>query len=122
MSAIPAAPDNPEYNPLAQRFTAFPLIRFALPTICMMLFFGLYTIVDTMFIARFVNTNALSALNIVTPVINVIVGLGTMLAAGASAVVARKLGTKNLCILSDGEDHKDYCSRNATYPINRWGV
>ncbi len=79
-------------NPLAQRFTAFSLLRFAFPTMFMMVFFGLYTIVDTMFIARFVNTNALSALNIVTPVINVVVGLGTMLAAGASAVVARKLG------------------------------
>lgn len=92
MSAIPAAAENPEYNPLAQKFTAFSLIRFAFPTIFMMLFFGLYTIVDTMFISRFVNTNALSSLNIVTPVINVIVGLGTMLAAGASAIVARKLG------------------------------
>ncbi len=70
-------------NPLARRFTISSLLRFAFPTIFMMVFFGLYTIVDTMFIARFVNTNALSALNIVTPVINVIVGLGTMLAAGA---------------------------------------
>ena len=58
----------------------------------MMVFFGLYTIVDTIFIARFVNTDALSALNIVTPAINVVVGLGTMLATGGSAIVARKLG------------------------------
>lgn len=92
MSVISAAPENPEYNPLAQKFTVFSLIRFAFPTIFMMLFFGLYTVVDTIFISRFVSTNALSALNIVTPVINGIVGLGSMLAAGASAIVARKLG------------------------------
>ena len=42
--------------------------------------------------AQFVGTNALSALNIVCPVINLIVGLGTMLATGGSAIVARKMG------------------------------
>lgn len=79
-------------NPLARHFTVFSLVRFAFPTIFMMVFFGLYTAVDTMFIARFVGAHALSALNIVTPVINVIVGLGTMAAAGGGAVIARKLG------------------------------
>lgn len=89
-------------NPLARHFTVFSLLSFAFPTIFMMVFFGLYTIVDTMFIARFVNTNALSALNIVTPVINVIVGLGTMAAAGGGAIIARKLGDRR-----DGEARQD---------------
>ena len=39
--------------------------------------------VDTVFVSRFVSTDALGAINIVTPVINLVVGLGTMLAAGA---------------------------------------
>ena len=52
---------------------------------------GLYTIVDTIFVARFAGTNALSALNIVCPVINLIVGLGNMLATGGSAILARKM-------------------------------
>lgn len=71
------------------------LLRFALPTIVMMIFMGLYTIGDTIIIARFVNTDALSALNIITPVINVIIGLGAMLATGGSAIVARKMGKGN---------------------------
>lgn len=79
-------------NPLSQNFTIGSLLRFALPTIVMMIFMGLYTIGDTIIISRFVNTDALSALNIVTPVINVIVGLGAMLATGGSAIVARKMG------------------------------
>ena len=58
----------------------------------MMVFMGLYTIVDTIFVARFVSTDALSAINIVCPVINLTVGLGTMIAAGGSAVVSRKMG------------------------------
>lgn len=79
-------------NPLSKNFTMRSLLQFALPTIVMMIFMGLYTIGDTIIISRFVNTNALSALNIVTPVINIIVGLGTMLATGGSAIVARKMG------------------------------
>ena len=58
----------------------------------MMIFMGFYTIADTIFVARFVDTNALSALNIACPVINLIVGMGTMLATGGSAVIARKMG------------------------------
>ncbi len=61
-----------------------------------MLFMGLYTIVDTIFVARFVDANALSSNNIVCPVINLTVGLGTMLAAGGSAVVAQKMGNGNI--------------------------
>lgn len=81
-----------EENPLARDFDIKSLLKFALPTIIMMLLMGLYTIVDTIFVARFVGTDALSALNIVCPVINLIVGLGTMLATGGSAIVARKMG------------------------------
>jgi len=79
-------------NPLSQDFDIKELLKFAFPTIVMMLLMGLYTIVDTIFVSRFVGTNALSALNIVCPVINLIVGLGTMLATGGSAIVARKMG------------------------------
>lgn len=79
-------------NPLSQDFNIKSLLRFAFPTILMMICMGLYTMVDTIFVSRFVNTNALSALNIVCPVINLIVGLGTMLATGGSAIVARKMG------------------------------
>ncbi len=83
-------------NPLAESFNALSLIRFAFPSMVMMLFMGLYTIVDTIFVARFVDTNALSSINIVCPVINLIVGLGTMLATGGSAVVAKKMGNGNI--------------------------
>lgn len=82
-------------NPLAESFNAISLIKFALPSMVMMLFMGLYTIVDTIFVARFVDTDALSSINIVCPVINLIVGLGTMLATGGSAVIAKKMGNGN---------------------------
>lgn len=81
-----------EEDPLSQDFDIRSLFQFALPTIVMMLLMGGYTVVDTIFVARFAGTNALLALNIVCPVINLIVGLGTMLATGGSAIVARKMG------------------------------
>ncbi|MFA9463932.1 MAG: MATE family efflux transporter [Velocimicrobium sp.] len=79
-------------NPLAKDFNCLSLLAFAFPTMIMMISMGFYTIGDTIIVSRFVNTNALSALNIVCPVINIIVGIGTMLATGGSAIVARKMG------------------------------
>lgn len=79
-------------HPLGKVYTLPALLRFAMPTIAMMLFMGFYTIVDTIFVARFVNTDALSAINIVCPIINLIVGIATMIATGGNALVARKLG------------------------------
>ena len=79
-------------NLLDRSWNAISLLRFALPTVIMMLLMGLYTLADTIFAARFVNTDALSAINIVCPVINVTVGLGTMLASGGGAIVSRNMG------------------------------
>lgn len=80
-------------NPaIGREFHFASLIRFALPTIIMMIFMSLYTIVDGIFISRFVGTDALSATNIVYPMINIVLAVAIMLATGGSAVVARKMG------------------------------
>lgn len=68
------------------------LFRFALPTILSMVFLSIYTSVDGMFVARFVNTNALSAVNIVMPLVFISSGIGTMFGSGGNALVAKKLG------------------------------
>ena len=47
-----------EENPLSQDFDIKLLLKFAFPTIVMMLLMGLYTIVDTIFVAQFVGINA----------------------------------------------------------------
>ena len=79
-------------NILGQTWRAESLLHFTFPTIVMMIFMGLYTVVDTIFVAQFVNTDALSSINIVCPVINITVGLGTMLATGGNAMISRKMG------------------------------
>ncbi len=80
---------------LSKKFTFGSLLLFALPTTVMMIIMSLYTIVDGIFISRFVSTNALSSLNIVFPLINVAMGIGIMLSTGSNAIVARKLGQGN---------------------------
>jgi len=77
---------------IGEKYSFFGLIRFTMPSICMMVCFSLYTIIDGMFISRFVGANALAATNIVFPLINIVLGVSIMFAAGGSAVVAKNLG------------------------------
>ena len=78
-------------NAISKDFRLFSLLKFAFPTMVMMVFMSLYTIVDGIFVSRLVNTQALSAVNIVYPVISLMIAVGVMLATGGSAVIARKL-------------------------------
>lgn len=68
------------------------LIVFALPTILSSIFSSLYTTVDGIFVARWVNTDALSAINITMPMIYLASALGMMFGSGGNALVAKKLG------------------------------
>ena len=81
-------------NSIAQKFNVFSLLKFAFPTMVMMVFMSLYTIVDGIFVSRLVGSNALSAVNIVYPVINLMFACGIMLSTGGSAIVARQIGEK----------------------------
>ena len=88
--------ENSNSTPLAQRFTIFSLLRFAAPSIGMMLVISLYTVTDGIFIGRYAGALALAASNIVYPVINLVFGLAIMLASGGSAIVAKNLGEGQL--------------------------
>ena len=79
-------------NSIARNFNFFSLLQFAFPTMIMMVFMSLYTIVDGIFISRLVGTDALSATNIVYPAISFVIAIGVMLATGGSAIIARKMG------------------------------
>lgn len=68
------------------------LIGFSLPTILSMVFMSIYTTVDGLFVARLVNTDALSAVNIVMPMVFIATGIGTMFGSGGNALVTKKIG------------------------------
>ena len=50
---------------ISQEFTPVTLLKFALPSMVMMVLMSCYTITDGIFISRFLGDNALSAVNIV---------------------------------------------------------
>ena len=77
---------------IGKDFKFFSLLGFALPSMIMMVFTSLYTIIDGIFISRFVGSDALSAANIIYPVLSIIIGVGIMLGSGGSAVVAKRMG------------------------------
>lgn len=79
-------------NSLGKKITFLNLIKLTLPTIIMMVFFSLYTIIDGIFVSRYVGSNALSAINITYPVICILIGISVMMATGGSAIVAKLMG------------------------------
>ncbi|CEN78501.1 MATE family efflux transporter [Paraclostridium sordellii] len=79
-------------NSLENKISLTSLIKYTFPTVVMMVFFSLSTIIDGIFISRYVGANALSATNIVYPVINILIGISVMFATGGNAIVAKFMG------------------------------
>ena len=77
---------------LSDHFTSGKLLRFTLPSIIMMIFTSIYSVVDGLFVSNLVGQNALSAVNIIFPVSMILSAAGFMLGSGGSAVVARTMG------------------------------
>ncbi len=68
------------------------VLTFTLPTISMMLFMSIYTMVDGIFVANLIGEHALAAINITLPIITLFIAVGTMLGTGGNALCARLLG------------------------------
>ena len=68
------------------------VLRFTFPTVVMMVFASMYGIVDGIFLANFIGSKALSANNIVYPLITVMMAVNLMFATGSNAVIAKKMG------------------------------
>lgn len=70
------------------------IMKFAVPTIAMTVFMSFYTMVDGLFVSNLIGTDALSAINLTAPVIQLVTAISTMLATGGSAVIMKKMGEK----------------------------
>ena len=68
------------------------ILKFAVPTIAMTVFMSFYTMVDGLFVSNLIGTDALSAVNLTAPVIQLVTAISTMLATGGSAVIMKKMG------------------------------
>ena len=79
---------------LSEHFTYGKLLRFTFPSIVMMIFISVYSVVDGFFVAKFVGATPFAAVNIVWPFIMILGSIGFMLGSGGSALVAKTLGER----------------------------
>lgn len=68
------------------------MLKFTFPTMVLMVFSSLYTVVDGIVVSNFVGSLGLSAINIVYPLLNVTMAVSLMLSTGSNAIIAKKLG------------------------------
>ncbi len=80
---------------LSDHFTYKKLFRFVYPSIVMMIFSSLYSVVDSLFISNFVGKTPLASINLIMPFIMILTGFGFMIGIGGSALVAKTLGEGN---------------------------
>lgn len=81
---------------LSDHFTYSKLLKFTLPSIYMMIFVSLYSVVDGFFVSNFVGKSAFAAINLIIPFTLILGGVGTMIGMGGSALVAATLGKKKI--------------------------
>ncbi len=77
-------------------FNFWRVLKLVAPTISMMSFLSLYTVIDGTFIANFIGTDALSSSNIAFPFVNFLLGISIMLGSGGCAFVMKKVGEDKL--------------------------
>ena len=77
---------------LSDHFTYSKLLRFVYPSIMMMIFTSIYSVVDGLFVSNYVGKTPFAALNLVWPFIMLLAAIGFMLGTGGSAIVAKTLG------------------------------
>ncbi len=80
---------------LSDKFNLNKIIRFTLPSVIMMVVMSIYSVVDGLFVSNLIGDLALSAVNVVMPLVMIIGAVGLMLGSGGSALVARTLGEGN---------------------------
>lgn len=77
---------------LSDHFTYKKLLVFVLPSVVMMVFTSIYSVVDGLFVSNFAGEAAVAAINYIYPVLMVFGSIGFMLGAGGSALVSKTLG------------------------------
>ena len=77
---------------LSDHFTYRKLLRFAFPSIIMMLFTSIYGVVDGIFVSNFVGETQFAAINLIMPFLMICGAIGFMIGTGGTALVSKTLG------------------------------
>lgn len=77
---------------LSDHFSYFRLLSFAVPSIIMMIFTSLYSVVDGFFVSNFVGKASFTAVNFAMPLLLVLGSIGIVFGTGGGALIAKTLG------------------------------
>lgn len=77
---------------ISDNFTFGKLLRFALPSIIMVIFTSLYGIVDGLFVSNFAGDGAFAAVNLFLPIFYIAGSIGLLLGSGGCALIAKLFG------------------------------
>ena len=80
---------------LSDHFTYGKLVKFTIPSIVMMIFTSIYSVVDGLFVSNFAGKTAFSAVNLMMPIFMIIATVGFMFGTGGTAIVANTFGAGN---------------------------
>lgn len=79
---------------LSDHFDYKRLLRFALPSIIMMIFTSIYCIVDGFFVSNYAGKKAFAAVNLIMPLLLVLGCVGFMFGTGGGALIAKTMGER----------------------------
>ena len=79
---------------LSDHFDYKRLLRFALPSIIMMIFTSIYGIVDGFFVSNYAGKTAFAAVNLIMPLLLVLGCVGFMFGTGGGALIANTKGAR----------------------------
>ncbi len=77
---------------LSEHFNYKKLLKFTFPSIIMMIFTSIYSVVDGLFVSNFVGKTAFTAINFAMPVLMILGAVGFMFGTGGSAIIAKTMG------------------------------
>ena len=77
---------------LSDHFTLGRLLRFTWPSIVMMVFTSIYSVVDGIFVSNFAGKTAFAAVNLIFPYLMVFGTVGFMIGTGGTALISMTLG------------------------------
>lgn len=77
---------------LSDHFGYRKLIRFTLPSIAMMVFSSIYSVVDGFFVSNYAGKTPFAAVNLIFPFLMILSTVGFMFGSGGSALVGKTLG------------------------------
>lgn len=77
---------------LSDHFTYGKLFRFTLPTVAMMIFMSVYSVVDGFFVSNYAGKTPFAAVNLIMPMLMILGTVGFIFGTGGTALVAMTFG------------------------------